>query len=431
MGAVLTIIAAVIILMVCSILLKWRLKIGKLTTNPYWVFPLVGAILCLLLGFVNLDDVGNIFVDSSTMNPLKILVIFLSFVGLSVFLDEVGLFKYVAQAVAEKCKRSQKELFFGFSIAVALLTVFTSNDILILTFTPFLCHFAKHAKINVLPYVVAEFVMANVWSMFFVIGNPTNIYLSSIFEISFAEYALKMFLPTIAAGLVAIFLMYLLFRKKLEQPILVMDEKRPKLDKPLLLIGVIGLMMAIMLTAVGSYFNFPVWQMPLICLMLTYFLAFVVIVFREKSLSIFGRAFKKLPYAIVPFLLSMAVLVLALERTGFIELVVKALNGGNVFSVGGLAFLSGNLLNNIPMTIFFGDVLSNMVNPGVLVYTVIAASNICAFLTPVGALAGIMFMRILKNNKVEFPFKKFIFYGVIISVPTLIVTLTVLNVLGF
>ena len=213
MGVVLTIIAVVIILMVCSVLLDWKLKIGKITTNPYWTFPLFGAILCLLFGFVNLDDVGNIFIGSSNMNPLKILIIFLSFVGLSVFLDEVGLFKYVAQVVAEKCKRSQKELFFGFSLAVAFLTIFTSNDILILTFTPFLCHFAKHAKINVLPYVVAEFVMANVWSMFFVIGNPTNIYLSSIFSISFTEYAAKMLLPTIAAGIVAIILVYLLFRK--------------------------------------------------------------------------------------------------------------------------------------------------------------------------------------------------------------------------
>jgi site-specific DNA-cytosine methylase len=33
-------------------------------------------------------------------------------------------------------------------LMVAVLTIFTSNDIVILTFTPFICYFCKNAKIS-------------------------------------------------------------------------------------------------------------------------------------------------------------------------------------------------------------------------------------------------------------------------------------------
>ena len=36
---------------------------------------------------------------------------------------------------------------------------------------------AKNASINPIPYLAAEFVAANTWSMALIIGNPTNIYL--------------------------------------------------------------------------------------------------------------------------------------------------------------------------------------------------------------------------------------------------------------
>ena len=50
-------------------------------------------------------------------------------------------------------------------------------------------------------------------------------------------------------------------------------------------------------------------------------------------------------------------------------------------------------------------------------YSSIIGSNIGAFITPVGALAGIMWMGILKRHEVKYSFKDFIKYGVIIGAP--------------
>ena len=65
------------------------------------------------------------------------------------------------------------------------------------TITGFLIVFCKNAKISPLPYLVSEFCAANTWSMMFVIGNPTNIYIASSFNIDFSRAILPFALNAI------------------------------------------------------------------------------------------------------------------------------------------------------------------------------------------------------------------------------------------
>ncbi|MBQ1684750.1 MAG: arsenical efflux pump membrane protein ArsB, partial [Clostridia bacterium] len=45
--------------------------------------------------------------------------------------------------------------------------------------------------------------------------------------------------------------------------------------------------------------------------------------------------------------------------------------------------------------------------------------NIGAFLTPIGAIAGIMWMSVLKLHRVKLSFFDFVRYGILISVPSI------------
>ena len=60
------------------------------------------------------------------------------------------------------------------------------------------------------------------------------------------------------------------------------------------------------------------------------------------------------------------------------------------------------------------------------VYGAIIGSNIGAFLTPVGALAGIMWSKILKNYEVNLSFRKFMVYGSAVAIPTLLLSVLTL-----
>jgi arsenical pump membrane protein len=59
-------------------------------------------------------------------------------------------------------------------------------------------------------------------------------------------------------------------------------------------------------------------------------------------------------------------------------------------------------------------------------YSTIIASNIGAYFTPIGALAGIMWMGILNKTGIKFGFKEFLKYGVIIAPIIICVSLVTL-----
>lgn len=83
-----------------------------------------------------------------------------------------------------------------------------------------------------------------------------------------------------------------------------------------------------------------------------------------------------------------------------------------------------NLINNIPMSVLYVDKIENFeVISKEAIFASVISSNISAFFTLIRALAGMMWMDILKKNNVPFSFGKFCLYGVIISVPTLFVSL--------
>ena len=137
-------ICVVTAILVClSVMFKPEVKIKKFSLGTYWIISLIGALILLIFQFVPLDYVGSRLISNTAINPLKILVLFISMTFLSVFLDELGFFKYLANIALKKKIKKQITLFLILYSMIAILTIFTSNDIIILTFTPFICCFCK------------------------------------------------------------------------------------------------------------------------------------------------------------------------------------------------------------------------------------------------------------------------------------------------
>ena len=156
--------------------------------DTFYLPVLIIAIILLVLPLFDKKEFIEILTSNSKLNPIKILILFISVSFISIVLDTSGFFGYIASIFINKYKTSQFKLFLILYLLISFLTIFTSNDIVILTFTPFIIYFAKKGNINPIPYLVMEFVAANTYSMLLIIGNPTNIYLSSIFDLTFIEY---------------------------------------------------------------------------------------------------------------------------------------------------------------------------------------------------------------------------------------------------
>lgn len=419
------------LLMIVSVLTKPYIKIGTKQIGLYWIICFIGALFTLLTGCVSPEAVFMGLTANTSVNPLKILTLFLSMTFLSVYLGEAGFFDYVADTVFLKSKGGQLKLFFILYAVVSVLTVFTSNDVIILTFTPPICIFAKKVKISPHPFLFGEFIAANTWSMALIIGNPTNVYLAQSAGINFTQYFSVMFLPAIAGGITSLVVLLFIFRKQLALPV-GKAEPEPKqttvhLSKVPMIVAIVHLLIGIILLAIADVLHM---EMYLICLLLALSLIAFDVVYElvvVHSVKPVIKSLKKEPYELIPFVLSMFIIVLALKQSGATQIVAQNLITNtklDCLSFGVLSTFGANLLNNIPMSVLFEKIISGQ--SLFAVYGSIIGANVGAFLTPVGALAGIMWSKILSTYGVAMPFKKFVFYGSIIATATLLASVGVL-----
>ena len=420
--------AVTVAAMIASILFFPKLRIKKLNISLYWVIALVGAVILLIVKHKYAAEVGQAMIANTAINPLKILVLFISMTVLSIFLDELGFFRFLASFILKRAKTGQTKLFIYLYVMVSVLTMFTSNDIIILSFTPFICYFAKNAKIDPIPFLAAEFVAANTWSMALIIGNPTNIYLATASGIDFLSYLKVSILPTLAAGVVAFCMLFILFRKKLRTPIEGEPEQVVIEDKLLLLVGIAHLGICTVMLAIGSYIGVEMWLVSACAVgSLVLFNAVIAIVRKRKPAPLLGCV-RRVPYELVPFLLSMFTMIVILTKEGVTGDIANLLGSDfTVLKYGVASFLSANIINNIPMSVLFSSIIgASSASAESAVYATIIGSNICAFFTPIGALAGIMWSSILNNHGYKFSYLNFLKIGFFIAVPTLFAALGVL-----
>ena len=412
MIATLCIAGTTIALMIAAIIFFPRLTLGRFSVDTYWPIALLGALALLLGGRVESGELLAALTSSDAINPLKIALLFLSMTLLSVFLDEVGFFGYVAALALSRAGHSQARLFFVLYAAVSVLTVFTSNDIIVLTFTPFICYFAHAAKIDPMPYLVAEFVAANTWSMALVIGNPTNVYLAATYGIDFIAYLRVMLLPCVAAGLSALLVLWLLFRRRLRQPIEPVKVEMRFRDRLLLAIGLLHLGGCTLLLAIASYVGWDMCTIALVSALSLFVVTAIASLARRRAPRVLLSCLRRAPWPLLPFILSMFVLILSLGKAGitagYADLL--AATGETVWTYGISSALVCNLINNIPMSAFYcavAGLLPQAVRTAG-VYAAVIGSNLGALLTPVGALAGIMWTGMLKKQGLRFSYADFL-----------------------
>ena len=414
--------------MIFAVLFVPKIKCGRISLGTYWVVTVIGAIFLLTFGLVDPVDVGKALFADTAINPLKILILFISMTLLSIFLDELGFFRYLASATLRKAGTSQRRLFFILYIIVSVLTVFTSNDVIILSFTPFICYFAKNARISPLPYLAAEFVAANTWSMALIIGNPTNIYLVTAAGGDFVSYLTTMILPTLISGTVALLCLYLTFCKKLSQPIQATPETVHIDDRLSLIVGIAHLSVCTLLLAIGSYIGLEMWLVSFAAAISLLCFTLIAALARKSKPTQMFTCLKRAPWELIPFILSMFVMVEALHTNGVTEYIFHLLNtSAPVWSYGITSFLAANLINNIPMSVLYSAILSGGVSQ-VAVYATVVGSNLGACLTPIGALAGIMWSSILKEHGLKFGYADFLKIGIMVAIPSLVAALGVLAI---
>lgn len=437
MTATVIIAALTALFMVLSVLFKPYLSFGKVKVGLYVIVCFFGAVAELLFGGLNLSDALRGIAESSAVNPLKILTFFLSMTLISVYLGDSGFFRLVAEKVFSfgKGRRAGLRLFIILYTVVSLLTVFTSNDIVILTFTPIICIFCKKAGFNPLPFLIGEFVAANTWSMALIVGNPTNIYLAQSANVSFAEYFKVMALPAAVAGISALIVLLAVFGKTLKRSNLAENANlntpsenfSARINVPCMAVALAALLLCIAALSIADVIGVEMWIISVVFAALVFLFNVVYGIIRGEGFLRAASGVRKTPWELVPFVLSMFVIALSLAKSGATEKLSFALIGGEKtdgitfgFFTAGLS----NLLNNIPASVVTEKIIAEQ--SLYATFGAVIGSNIGAFITPVGALAGVMWNKILSGYDIKLPFYKFAAYGILVAFVSLTLSLITL-----
>lgn len=235
--------------------------------------PLMVIVILWIMQVIGIHDIWTALKGhpNSNLKPYSIMILFFSLAYMSLSLDVTGLFDFIACKAISLSGGSGRRLFLIFFTLSSLITIVSSNDIVILTLTPIICSMAANANLSLnstYALLFSQFFAANVWSMLLFIGNPTNIVVAQAFNLDFLGYSRWMAIPTVVAGITCLIILYIIFSylKAIDLPVVVGDLNAWAnfIDFPGAIFGSIAFSICIIFIATSSVTKLEIWIITLV-----------------------------------------------------------------------------------------------------------------------------------------------------------------------
>ncbi|EZP78129.1 arsenical pump membrane protein [Parageobacillus genomosp. 1] len=409
----------------------------------------IGAGIILLTGIVSRGDILDIIhkIAGASITILATIV-------MAVILESFGFFHWAAARLASLAKGSGYRLYWYIQLLCFLMTLLFNNDGSILITTPILILLLKNLRLKPhqqIPYLLTGALIATASSAPIGVSNIVNLIALNIVHMTLYMHTAMMFIPATLGLLFMSWLMYVVVKNKLPEKLpnslydieeifftknfhplkrtISVETKRQRTQfmlKVLLFVFVVRCLLF-----VASYLSIPIEIVAVLG-------SLVLLVWRWYHLRTNPvDILKKTPWHILIFAFSMYVIIYGLHNAGLTAMLVKIcepiVNQGLFYAsfiMGGLVSILSNFFNNHPALMIGTITLTEMGLDPITLKTIylanIIGSDMGSLLLPIGTLASLIWMHILKQNKIKVTWKDYLSVSMIVIPLTTIVTLFLL-----
>lgn len=401
----------------------------------------IGATMIVLLGYVSIEDLKNIL--SIVSGPSLTI---LSTIMMSIVLESIGFFKWIAHNIIIKSKNSGIRLYLYTNLLCFLMTMLFNNDGSILITTPIIIHIIRFLSLKphqYLPYLISGALVATASSAPIAVSNISNLIALKIVGLDLNSYVKIMFVPSMVGIFAMSLLLYWIFRNNIPKQLGLMTfngrmsnifthplnpSAEAEVDKNLFKICI-----AVVVVTRGAFFVLSPFGIPLEFIGLFGALVLMMIRWFKKRVG-FQDVLKSTPWHILIFAFSMYVLVYGLKNAGLNTLIISTFKENiqldtfhATMTMGLLTTVFSNIFNNLPAVMIGTLAITEMdLDTAVMQVAYLAniiGSDIGSLLTPIGTLATLIWMFILKKYHIKVTWGKYISITILVVPVALMVSL--------
>jgi arsenical pump membrane protein len=390
---------------------------------------LAGAVLLFASQLLKPEDAAYIwsFVWNATFSLIGIML----FTSL---LDHNGFFRWAALHLVQRFHHRQLVLFIGLSMLAALITVFFNNDGTILIMVPIVLEVTALlglSRSGRLIFLLGIGFMADTASAPLMMSNLTNILTADFFDISFGEYASRMLLPGLIAIVATIAVTVAFFRQPIKReetrelaPDLFPKPSSAITDTRLFYLSWLNIVIMMVGYLGSEKVGIPVAAVALGCAAVQWIAS--ALVGKAPFKQTIGRA----PWLIIIFALSMNLIVYSLHVhgatawfPGVLEQIAEKNEWSGIFGSGLLFALLAAAINNLPAVLISSLAIEQVNGPEYLPYASLLGTSVGAKLTPIGSLATLLWIQLVRQGGLSISWREYTKYGLLLTFPILLLAL--------
>ena len=367
----------------------------------------VGSLVLIVTGVLTLNEA------ISYVNWETIALLFGMFIIVLV-LSDAGFFLYLAFALAKRLQYNPRNIFIVFPLIAGILAPFVNCITVMLFLAVLTIEVSKLLKIDPVPIIVAEVILANIGGVSTLIGNPSNVILGTQLGLSFNEFVVHNGPIALLTSLFSIMMLYVFNRKSLlpSAPVEVKSLAKISLDemitnRRMLKLGLGALFFAVLLLVTQGYLE-RIFHIPMTVSLSALIPAFALLLAGGADTE---HVIKRLDYDVLFFFIGLFILVGGLEKTGAITIFANELAhvaaGNPLILLSLLLYGSGVIsavVEDVPFSLTMSYVIKDLsfvplsLSTSLLVWTVSLGIGIGGNGTPIGASANVVAYTSLEKH---------------------------------